>query len=101
MTTKKILKKIVHFDINNRTSVKVESSIYSLYENQDFYKNGKPKGKTYNSYDYYFFDNDESYCSFMKKHLLTPKAASYITLDVEDSLRYDSSFLLSRMNLEG
>lgn len=94
----KELKLLVHFDLNNKTNLKILNAIYLKYSYQNFYKNGKPKGKPYDILDYYFFDNAKDYDDFMLKHRNTPKALSNIVLVVDEGLRYDKNFLLENLN---
>lgn len=96
--TEKQLKLLVHFDINNKTNLKILNAIYLKYYCQDFNKNGKPKGKPYDILDYYFFDNAKDYDDFMLKHQNTPKALSPIVLVVDEGLRYNKNFLLDNLN---
>ena len=92
------LKTLVHFDMSNKTNVKISNSICLVFENQSFYKNGKPKGKGWESQEYYFFDNPENYETFMAEHKNTPKTLSRVNLVVVDGSKYDTQFLLKNLN---
>lgn len=98
MTIEKTLKILVHFDINNKTDVKILNSTYLIFSNQEFYKNGKPKGKAFDSVAYYFWDNPLDYENFMKIHKDTPKSLSRVELVIDDGLKYDKKFLLQNLN---
>jgi len=97
-TTETKLKRLVHFDINNKTDVSVLNSCYLLFENQDYFKNGKPKGDSWDDQDYYFFDNKEDYENFMNVHEYLPESLSHITLVIDEGLKYDRDFLIKNLN---
>ena len=98
MTIEKELKGLVHFDINNKTEVKVLNSIFLKFSNQDFYKNGNPKGKPFITNVYYFFDNERDYLKFMKIHSNCAQSISHVNLVIDEGLRYDKNFLLNNLN---
>ena len=76
MAIERELKRLVHFDINNKTDIKIIKSCYLAYENQEYFKNGKPKGASWSREVYYFFDNAKNY----------------------EGLKYDKDFLIKNLN---
>jgi hypothetical protein len=98
MTIERELKRLVYFDINNKTDIKIINSCYLVYENQEYFKNGKPKGASWSSKVYYFFDNAKNYDIFMNKYELLPKSMTNITMVVDEGLKYDKDFLIKNLN---
>lgn len=94
----KKLKLLVHFEINNKTDIKILNSTYLKFENQEFFKNGKPKGKPFETVEYYFWDNAKDFNEFMKMHKNIPQTLSRIQLVIDYGLRYDKNFLLKNLN---
>ena len=98
MAIERELKKLVHFDINNKTDIKITNSCCLVYENQEYFKNGKPKGASWSSEVNYFFDNAKNYDIFMNKYELLPKSTRNIKMVVDEGLKYDKDFLIKNLN---
>tara|TARA_R110002072_G_scaffold259945_2_gene418508 strand:+ start:1282 stop:1590 length:309 start_codon:yes stop_codon:yes gene_type:complete len=97
----KTLKKIELFKIENRTSVKVVRSLNMVYQCQNFYKNGKVKGKVSQENEPYFFNNEDDYRTLLNNYPSTPIAEqTLIVLCVSDDkwATNNSKYLLNNMN---
>ncbi len=90
--------KIVKFPIRNETNIKIIGSYYIEKETQNYFKNGKKKGKAENDYDYYFFDNKESEESFLARNQDLKQFSSFVNLIVKDFSRYNSNFVNKHLN---
>jgi len=95
----KTLKQIQFFDIDNQTSVEVTQSLDLVFSCQNYYKNGKPKGKPFLEFVPYYFDNAESYNTFMLKHSDIPQTKQKIMIfTIRDGCDHDSDYLIKNMN---
>jgi len=98
MSTESKLKKIVKFEISNRTNVKVLKCCYLVSENQEYFKNGKPKGSSYEEKKYYFFVTPLQYTNFIEKNKHLPVFTSYAKMIIDEGRKYDKAFLLKNLN---
>jgi len=92
------IKNLIEIDIRNETKIDVLKCYSLKIEQQDFYKNGKPKGKILSDYEYYFFNNETDLNNFLKKYESLPFHKSIMGLICTDGSRYNTNFIKNNLN---